>query len=179
MATDLHIIKKLSRQRSLSQAKSFVAIQRVDLSGPKRTLPNVAVIGPDRKQTQVEISQSDAYLLGIPDTPLLPSGQLMTSGGGLTLKGLRGSIIMKTGVIIPMRHLHAAPKQAAKAGLNDGDYVSIKTFGIRSITLHNVLIRVEKGMDWSLHLDADEANALGYKKDEEGELIIEIAPKTT
>jgi propanediol utilization protein len=167
----------LEQARSLSQTGQFVARQRLELIGPKGSLLNVAVVGPERKQSQVELSKSDAYFLGVPETPLLASGDLMTSSGNVTLKGPNDEISLKTGVIIPIRHIHASVDQAVKAGVKDGDYVSVRTFGPRAITLHNVLIRTSPDMNWTLHLDSDEANAIGHTTDHEGELIIDISTK--
>ena len=144
--------------KALSQPGQFAAQERVTVSGPRGELANVRVLGPVRGQTQVELTFSEAKKLGIP-------GQIRMSGDvdgtpGCTLKGPAGQLVIPQGVIVPARHLHLSPQQAACFGLKDGQAVSLRMSGQRGGMLDQVICRVGEGHDLEVHLDTDEANAL-------------------
>lgn len=144
--------------KALSQPGQFAAQERVTVSGPRGELANVRVLGPVRCQTQVELTFSEAKKLGIP-------GQIRMSGDvdgtpGCTLKGPAGQLVIPQGVIVPARHLHLSPQQAACFGLKDGQAVSLRMGGQRGGVLDQVICRVGEGHDLEVHLDTDEANAL-------------------
>lgn len=144
--------------KALSQPGQFAAQERVSVSGPRGTLPGVRVLGPVRGRTQVEMTFSELMRLGIP-------GQVRMSGDvdgtpGCTLKGPAGELTIPCGVIVPARHLHLSPFQAASYGLRDGQAVSLRVDGPRSGVLEQVICRVGEGHNLELHLDTDEANAL-------------------
>ena len=144
--------------KALSQPGQFAAQERVTVSGPRGELANVRVLGPVRGQTQVELTFSEAKKLGIP-------GQIRMSGDvdgtpGCTLKGPAGQLAIPQGVIVPARHLHLSPQQAACFGLKDGQAVSLRMGGQRGGVLDQVICRVGEGHDLEVHLDTDEANAL-------------------
>lgn len=144
--------------KALSQPGQFAAQERVTVSGPRGELANVRVLGPVRGQTQVELTFSEAKKLGIP-------GQIRMSGDvdgtpGCTLKGPAGQLVIPQGVIVPARHLHLSPQQAACFGLKDGQAVSLRMGGQRGGVLDQVICRVGEGHDLEVHLDTDEANAL-------------------
>ena len=144
--------------KALSQPGQFAAQERVTVSGPRGELANVRVLGPVRGQTQVELTFSEAKKLGIP-------GQIRMSGDvdgtpGCTLKGPAGQLAIPQGVIVPARHLHLSPLQAACFGLKDGQAVSLRMGGQRGGVLDQVICRVGEGHDLEVHLDTDEANAL-------------------
>ncbi len=122
-----------------------------------RAIENVRVLGPARKSTQVEISQTDARKLGI-NVPVRESGD--TAGSApIAIVGPKGAIYCKEGCIIAARHIHMSPADAAECGVKDGDYVSVKADNERGTTFHNVKIRVDESFTLEMHIDTDEANA--------------------
>lgn len=126
-----------------------------------RAIENVRVLGPVRKATQVEISQTDARKLGI-SVPVRESGD--TSGSApIAIVGPKGAIYCKEGCIIAARHIHMSPSDAAKCGLGDGDYVSVKMENERGTTFDKVKIRVDESFTLEMHIDTDEANASEIK----------------
>lgn len=148
-------------KKALSQPGQFQSEQRVDLVGPKSTLKNVSILGPIRKATQVELSYTDARALGI-QVPLRESGHTEGSAGGFTIVGPEGSIEVKEGAIAAQRHAHLIPETAEKWGLKNGDLISIKTEGDRGLVFDNVVVRVREDFADAVHIDTDEANAMGY-----------------
>lgn len=144
--------------KALSQPGQFAAAEKVAVAGPRGELANVRVLGPVRGKTQVELTFSEAKKLGVP-------GQVRMSGDvdgtpGCTLRGPAGQLAIPQGVIVPARHLHLSPQQAACFGLKDGQAVSLRMSGQRGGTLDQVICRVGEGHDLEVHLDTDEANAL-------------------
>lgn len=157
--------------KALSQPGQFAAQERVTVSGSRGELPNVRVLGPVRGKTQVELTFSEAKKLGIP-------GQLRMSGDvdntpGCTLKGPAGQLTIPQGVIVPARHLHLSPLQAASYGLKDGQAVRLRVDGQRAGLLEQVICRVGEGHDLEVHLDTDEANALCVA---DGDLLELVTP---
>lgn len=143
--------------KPLSQPGQFAAQERVSVSGPRGELPNVRVLGPVRGRSQVELTFSELMRLGLP-------GQVRMSGDidgtpGCTLTGPAGQITIPCGVIVPARHLHLSPLQAASYGLTEGQAVALRVDGPRPGVLEGVVCRVGEGHDLELHLDTDEANA--------------------
>ncbi|MDD4754143.1 MAG: phosphate propanoyltransferase, partial [Desulfitobacteriaceae bacterium] len=131
---------ELTRFKDLSQPGQFSAEQKVTLVGPKGVIEKVRVLGPVRKVTQVEISVSDCFKLGV-RAPIRDSGDLADSAG-LTLVGPKGSVTLKEGAIIAARHIHMHPKDADYFQLKDGDRVNIRCTGPRGVMFSEVLIRV-------------------------------------
>ncbi|NLL18327.1 MAG: phosphate propanoyltransferase [Clostridia bacterium] len=162
---------KLSTFRELSQPGQFAAEQKVTLVGPKGVIENVRVLGPVRKATQVEISVSDCFKLGV-RAPIRSSGDLAGSAG-VTLVGPKGSITLKEGVIIAERHIHLDPASAAAFGVKDGDRVSVRTTGSRALTFSEVLVRVSDKYRPEMHVDIDEANAALLKNGHMVEIVDE------
>ena len=162
---------KLSTFRELSQPGQFAAEQKVTLVGPKGVIENVRVLGPVRKATQVEISVSDCFKLGV-RAPIRSSGDLAGSAG-VTLVGPKGSITLKEGVIIAERHIHLDPASAAAFGVKDGDRVSVRTTGSRALTFSEVLVRVSDKYRPEMHVDIDEANAALLKNGDMVEIVDE------
>ena len=115
----------LTPQRPLSQPGQFLAQERVALHGPKGKLYHVAVLGPARKEAQVEISLTDGRALGI-TPPIRPSGEVADSPG-ILVAGELGTIALPQGVIAAQRHLHLTPETAALQGLSDGQIVRLQT----------------------------------------------------
>jgi len=166
---------KLKKMKTLNQPREFATKETLDLQGPSRKLSNVRVMGPIRKETQVELSKTDAIYLRIP-APLKDSGDLKGTPG-ITLIGPKNKIKLRRGVINTWRHIHCNPKEAKKLGLKDGELVSVKTKGESSVTFHNVKIRVEKKARLSMHLDTDEGNAAGITEKGRGQLLQHKDPK--
>jgi putative phosphotransacetylase len=151
----------LSVSRSLTQPGQFAATETVAVRGPKGILESVRVVGPPRTETQLEIALSDAAALGVAP-PVASSGSLGDSIGGLALVGPAGRIELRRGVIVAARHLHLSPADSKRWGLRDGDRLDVRCgVGARAATLHDVLVRSGEGHATELHLDSDEARALG------------------
>lgn len=127
------------------------------LVGPKGKMEHVRVLGPIRSQSQIEISKTDSFRLGI-KAPIVLSGHLEGTPG-ITLIGPRGTVTLEEGVIIAKRHIHMTPSQAAQRGLTDGQIVNVETFGERHGVLGDVVIRVSDTAGLEMHIDVDEANA--------------------
>lgn len=152
---------RLKKMRDLSQPGQFAAEQTVTLVGPKGVIENVRVLGPTRKKTQVEISVSDCFKLGV-QAPIRDSGQLEGSAR-ITLVGPEGSVTLPEGCIIAARHIHMHPDDARRYGVKDGDRINVRTFGPRSVTFYEVLVRVDENYRLEMHIDIDEANAACLK----------------
>ncbi len=164
--------QELIKLKELSQPNQFAAKQVVTIIGPKNKIEDVRVIGPYRDDTQLEISITDAYFLGIDPPPVLVSGNLGKSAGGLTLKGPRGEIKMGKGIIIAKRHLHISPEKAKELGLTHLQEVKINVESDRALIFDKVVVRSRDGLDkLAFQIDTDEANASGVKTGNEGKII--------
>jgi acetate kinase len=143
----------------LSQPGQFAAEEQVSLIGPKGRIDRVRVLGPVRPQTQVEISRTEEFQLGI-NAPVRMSGDLGGSPG-LILEGPAGQTRLEEGVICAHRHIHMTPEQALSFGLRDGDVVSVRTEseGQREVIFGDIVVRINPRYELELHLDTDEANA--------------------
>lgn len=148
----------LEKFRDLSQPGQFACKERVTILGPNGQILKARVLGPERSATQVEISMTDAFALGI-KAPVRMSGKTQGSPA-CTLTGAAGSIEIPEGVIVAARHLHLSEEQAALYGLKDGQVVSLRADGERAAVLENVVVRAGKGHDMEVHIDTDEANAI-------------------
>jgi propanediol utilization protein len=156
----------------LSQPKEFAAVETVDLVGPKRAIYEVRILGPFRDKTQVEISRSDGYVLGV-NPPTRQSGDLEGSPG-LHLIGPKGAITLEQGVIFAARHIHISPEQARKLNVNDRQMVAVSFPGKRAGILDEIMVRVHPDYDLELHLDLDEGNALALNDGDRGTLITDL-----
>ena len=159
----------LTPDRPLSQPGQWVAKERVTVVGPKGQFHNVAVLGPERKEAQVEISLTDGRVLGI-QPPIRPSGSVKDSPGAL-LRGSCGEVTLSQGVIAAQRHIHITPQDAQKFGVQDQQVVRLQTYTDRPLVFDDVLVRVSKDFATRVHLDFDEANACGYKSADLGRII--------
>lgn len=150
---ELHPIKTL-------MGGQFAADEKVTVVGNNgRQLDNVRILGPLRKETQIEVSKTDAMFLKV-DAPLRDSGDIAGSAS-VTLIGPKGQVTLTEGCIVPKRHVHMSPDDAKNFGVCDGDMIVINVEGERKGTLHNVLVRVHPTFTLEMHIDTDEANALG------------------
>ena len=143
--------------RPLTQPGQFAAEEKVDIVGPRGAISDVRVLGPARKETQIEVSITDAIRLGIKPVVRMSGDIAFTPGAKLV--GPKGSVDLPQGVIIAARHLHMSPEEAAAYGLKDGDVVSLRKPGPREVIFGNVVVRSGKGHSLEVHLDTDEANA--------------------
>ncbi len=150
---------KLTKLKDLRQPGHYAANESVSIIGPKGKMDKIRILGPVRKETQVEISMSDAFKLGI-KAPVRESGRLENTPG-ITIIGPKGTIEKERGVIVAGRHIHMPKFIADIKGYRGGDMVTIETSGERRALLKNVLIRIGNNVAKEIHLDMDEANASG------------------
>ncbi len=159
----------LTEKRPLSQPGQFVCNERVSLVTPRGRFENVAVLGPERKECQVELSLTDCVALGV-KAPVRLSGH--TDGTpGITLESGNARLQLSTGVIVAQRHIHMTPQDAAKRGVTDGQTVRLRVFTARPLTFDDVIVRVSPDFRTFAHLDYDEANACGFVKGDLGMLV--------
>jgi len=152
---------KLTQVRPLSQKGEFLCEERVTVAGGRRSFENVAVLGPIRKHSQVELSLTDGVAAGL-KLPVRDSGDVIGSPG-ILLRSARGEATLPFGCIAARRHLHASPAEAALLGLADGQIISVEVLGGRRAVFCGVLVRVRDSFRLRLHLDMDEANAAGVE----------------
>ena len=152
---------ELTVKKMLGQPGQYAAEETVTIRGPKGELSRVRVLGPLRAQTQVEISIADGFTLGV-KPPVRESGQLKDTPG-IEIIGPCGSVKKDSGVIAALRHVHMTPKDAARFGVEDGQYIQTEIDGLRGAILCNVLVRVSDKYALEMHIDVEEANALGVK----------------
>jgi len=150
---------RLTSAAELSQPGQFACEEKVNLVGPKGRVERVRVLGPARPETQVEISMTEQFKLGV-QPPIRASGDIEDSPG-ITLEGPAGSVAADKGVICAMRHIHMAPEDALQFGLRDKDLVRVRVEGDRELTFGDVLVRVHPSFRLAMHIDTDEANAAG------------------
>jgi acetate kinase len=148
---------ELTPRMPLAQPDQFASEEVIGLVGPRGRIDRVRVLGPVRSKTQVEISRTEEYRLGI-DAPVRMSGDLGGSPG-LLLEGPAGQVRLEEGVICAQRHMHMTPEDALRLGLREGDVVSIRVEGERSVVFGDVAVRVSPKYKLEMHLDTDEANA--------------------
>ena len=159
----------LTQKRPLSQPGQYLANERVTVIGPKGRFENVAVLGPARKEAQVEVSLTDAKTLGIAP-PVKLSGDVNDSPGAV-LEGPRGSVTLPRGVIVAKRHIHMTPQAAAHFGVQDKQVVRLQTFTSRPLIFDDVVVRVSDKFATFAHLDYDEANACGFVNGDLGRIL--------
>lgn len=148
---------RLTPSKNLYQPGQFAAKEVVSVVGPNSVLEAVRILGPARKETQVEISRTDAYKLGL-DAPIRDSGELAGTPGAV-LVGPKGPVMLNQGVIMAASHIHISEQEANLYGFKDGDRVEALARGRREISYRNVKIRVTSNSKLEFHLDTDEANA--------------------
>ncbi len=159
----------LTAKRPLSQPGQYLANERVTVKGPKGEFQNVAVLGPERKQAQVEISLTDGRSLGI-QPPVRLSGDVENTPGAV-LVGPMGQVRLTQGVIAAKRHIHMTPEKAALLGIRDKQTVKLQSYTDRPVILCDVAVRVSPEFADYVHLDYDEANACGWKPGDLGRIL--------
>jgi len=157
---------ELRVKNKLMQPGEFASEETVTIVGPKSKIDRVRVLGPIRKATQIEISRTDSFVLGI-DATLRLSGDVKGSPG-IKIIGPRGEVDLSEGVIVAKRHVHMTPEDAGYYGIKDGEIIRVKTSGPRAVIFDEVVARVSDKMALECHLDTDEANAAGLKN---GDLV--------
>ena len=152
---------ELTKKKTL-MGREYAAEEVVTLVGPSlKAITNVRVLGPVRKDTQVEISKTDTFILKV-NPPVRPSGQVEGSEK-LVVVGPKGSVYLKQGVIIANRHIHLTPEYAEAHGIKDGDYVNVEVEGVKPTKFYDVQVRVRDDFNVEMHIDTDDANSSGLK----------------
>lgn len=159
----------LTPGKPLSQPGQYAARERVTLTGPKGELTGVAVLGPPRREAQVEISLTDARVLGL-SVPVRQSGDVSGSPG-ITLTGPAGRISLSQGVIAAQRHIHLTPADAARFGVADKQVVRLQALTGRPLIFEDVVVRVSPDFAPRVHIDYDEANACGFAPGDFGRIL--------
>ena len=150
---------ELTVKKELSQPGQYASNERVTVVGPKREIANISILGPVRKQTQVELSATDARSVGIP-IAVRESGDLAGTPG-CKIVGPCGEVEISEGVIVAKRHIHLVPETAEKWGVKNKDVVSVKVDSDgRKAILGDVVIRVSENFADAMHIDTDESNAV-------------------
>lgn len=160
----------LTPKRPLSQPGQYLANERVTVLGPKGEFKNVAVLGPERKEGQVEISLTDGKTLGI-TPPIRLSGDVKDSPA-ISLLGPLGRVDLPRGLIAARRHIHLTPAAAENFKVKDGQVVRLQTFTRRPCVFDDVVVRIHKDFSPAVHLDYDEANACGFESGDLGRIIL-------
>jgi propanediol utilization protein len=159
----------LTPKRPLSQPGQFLAQERVAVVGPKGELNHVAVLGPARKEAQVEVSMTDARVLGL-QPPIRESGKVAGSPGAV-LRSEKAELAIEQGVIIAQRHLHLTPEDAQRFAVADRQVVRLQVFTERPLIFQDVLVRVRPDFATRAHLDFDEANACAMQPGDLGRIL--------
>lgn len=160
---------QFTKVKDLSQPGQYACKERVTVTGPKGSIHNVIVLGPERKQSQMEVSLTDALALGI-KAPVRQSGDTKGSPGITVTNGSR-SVTLAEGIIVAKRHIHMIPEDAQKFNVKDGEIVKVKVSGSRPVIFEDTVVRVSKDFRTYMHIDYDEANACGYNKDSWGIIV--------
>jgi len=160
---------ELEKAKQLFQPSDFACQETINIQNYSNVLKNIRIVGPLRKQTQVEISRTDAISIGV-NPPLRLSGDLKNSAK-IVLQGPEGEVELNEGLIIAQRHFHCATDEAKNLELKTGDFISVKIESERPVIFEKVVVRVEDDYKLCLHLDTDEGNAAGINKKAEGFLL--------
>lgn len=161
---------ELTKKKDLSQPGQYACEERVTIVGSKKEMPGVSILGPVRKDTQVELSLTDARSIGV-TAPIRESGDIAGSGA-CKIIGPKGEIEISEGVIAAKRHIHATVEDAKNLGVENGEVVSVKvdTEG-RSLVFGDVVVRVSDSYALAMHIDTDESNAAGCGREVYGEIV--------
>lgn len=161
----------LKVRNNLSQTGEFAADEQVVIRGPKGEIKGVRVIGPIRKYTQIEITKTDAYFLGL-NPPVRDSGDIEGSSA-IEIEGPNGKVLLDKGCIIASRHIHLNKEEALGYGLQDGSVVKVRVNGIKGGVMDNVHVKLKDDFVFEMHIDLDDANAHLLNNGDEGEIINE------
>ena len=161
---------ELTKLRDLVQPGEFASNELVTLVGPGGIIQKVRILGPLRGYTQVEISLTDSFALGIKSPPVRDSAQHEGSPG-VTIVGPKGSFTLSQGVILAQRHIHMHTSDGEKFGFKNGDWAKVRVEGARAVVFEKVLVRVKSNYVLEMHIDIDEANACGLRPGDFGRII--------
>jgi putative phosphotransacetylase len=159
---------ELTKFKDLSQPGQFACEEKIEVVGPKGSY-KMRVLGPARKASQIEVSVTDGFTLGI-KPPVMGSGSLEGTPGA-KLVGPKGEVEIECGVIAAARHIHMTPADAEKLGVEDKQLVNVRFGGERAVVFENVLCRVNKDFALEFHADIDEGNAGGLKNGDVVEIV--------
>lgn len=154
----------MTKKADVKQPGQFAANECVTIVGPKGEFSKVRILGPERKYNQVEISKTDCFKLGVKPSIKMSGNHVGTPG--LTLVGPKGQVQIDQGCIVALRHIHMVPEQAKELDLHDGEVVDVEVFGERKGIFGNVIMRVTDASALEMHIDTDEANAMGLKNND-------------
>ena len=161
---------QLTHKKDLSQPGQYACEERVTVVGPKKELKNVSILGPTRKESQVELSATDARSIGL-NAPVRESGVLEGSAP-CKLVGPAGEVELEYGVIVAKRHIHITPEDAQAFGVSDKEIVKVKADSEgRSLIFDDVVVRVSPSYATAMHIDTDEANACSATPATMGEIV--------
>jgi putative phosphotransacetylase len=162
---------ELTVYKDLYQAGNFAANEKVTIVGPRsRLISNLRILGPMRKQSQIELAFTDAISLGFDDIPVRLSGNLAGSPGAIIM-GPKGTIQLKEGIIRAAIHVHMNPSEASYYGVKQGDLMKLRVGGDAGVTFDKVHVRIDPASRLNVHMDTDEANACGLQRAKDIELI--------
>ena len=162
----------LTKTKDLSQPGQFACEETVTIIGPKGTMPGVRVLGPARKESQVELSATDTFKVGV-KPPARDSGKL-DGTPGIDIEGPKGRVHMDQGVILAARHIHMTPKDATKYSLKDGDHVRVAVPGTRGGVFEHVLVRINANYALDMHIDTDEGNAFSLVNGQQLDVLLDL-----
>ena len=160
---------ELTKAKDLSQPGQYASKERLTVVGPKGAFHNVVILGPVRKESQVEVSLTDCLQLGV-KAPIRESGDIEGTPGIVLVNGDK-SVSLEKGLIVAKRHVHMTPEDAEKMGVKNHDIVKVKVEGARPLIFDDVVIRVSPKFATYMHIDYDEANACGFSKGIRGRII--------
>lgn len=160
---------ELTKAKDLSQPGQYASKERLTVVGPKGAFHNVVILGPVRKESQVEVSLTDCLQLGV-KAPIRESGDIEGTPGIVLVNGDK-SVSLDKGLIVAKRHVHMTPEDAEKLGVKNHDIVKVKVEGARPLVFDDVVIRVSPKFATYMHIDYDEANACGFSKGIRGWII--------
>ena len=160
---------QLTKVKDLSQPGQFVCKERITVAGPKGLFQNVVILGPERSESQVEVSMTDTRILGI-NAPVRESGK--TEGTpGVTLMPGSAVVTLSHGLIVDKRHIHMTPEDALKNKVSNSQIVQVKVEGTRPLIFDDVVVRISPRFATYMHIDYDEANACGLTKGARGYIL--------
>ncbi|MDO7905753.1 phosphate propanoyltransferase [Paenibacillus sp. JX-17] len=160
---------QLTEFKPLSQPGQFAANETVAVVGSKGEFGTVRILGPARPASQLEISRTDSFALGV-KAPVRESGNIEGTPG-ILVKGPAGEVTLEQGVIVAARHIHFHTSDAEKWGIQDKQELKVRVGGERGVVFEHVIARVSDNFALDMHIDTDEANAAGVKNGDQAEII--------
>lgn len=160
---------QLTEFKPLSQPGQYAANETVAVVGAKGKFDKVRILGPVRPASQLEVSRTDSFALGV-KAPVRESGNIEGTPG-IKLVGPAGEVELETGVIVAARHIHFHTSDAEKWGIADKQMLKVRLGGERGLVLENVVARVSDSFALDMHIDTDEANAAGANNGDTAEIV--------